>query len=232
MEIARAAGERLVDAQASAEIARRLMALQRQRLAEAQVIDQRTRRTLHDEVLPRLHAAMLELSASGSAETLESLAGAHRQIADLLHELPAASAPEVRQLGLLAALRAAAAEMQPAFDQVEWQLDPAAEEGCREIPPLQAEVIYYAAREAMRNAARHARGGSPLRLRLLARCAGGLELILEDNGVGMSQSAPAAEGGGQGLTLHSTMMAVIGGSLALESQPGEWTRVTLRWRGE
>ncbi len=231
MEIARAAGERLVDAQASAEIARRLMALQRQRLAEAQIIDQRTRRTLHDEVLPRLHAAMLELSSGGSPQALNALAGVHRQIADLLHDLPSAASPEVRQSGLLGALRAAAAEMHTAFDHIAWEIDPAAERKCSEIPPLYAEVIYFAAREAMRNAARHARGAAPLRLRIAARWEEGLELVVEDNGVGLGEAAPAAESSGQGLTLHSTMMAVIGGSLALESRPGEWTRAVIKWAG-
>ncbi len=52
VEIARAGGERLIDTQASAEMARRLMALQRQRLAESQVVDRRARRVLHDDVLP------------------------------------------------------------------------------------------------------------------------------------------------------------------------------------
>jgi len=59
IEIARTVGERLIDMRASTEIAQRLMALQRQRLAESQIVDRRTRRVLHDEVLPHLHAALL-----------------------------------------------------------------------------------------------------------------------------------------------------------------------------
>ena len=59
IEIARDGGERLLDNLASAEMARRLMALQRQRLAESQVVDRRSRRVLHDDVLPYLHTAML-----------------------------------------------------------------------------------------------------------------------------------------------------------------------------
>src|SRR5262249_10871208 len=112
IEIARASGERLIDTQASAEMAGRLMALQRQRLAESQVLDRRARRVLHDEVLPRLHAAMLKLSVQGqdqapqpAAEGLALLADVHRQISDLLHELPPAAAPAVARLGLLGALR-------------------------------------------------------------------------------------------------------------------------------
>ena len=43
LEIAQASGERLVDAQAGAAVANRLMALQRRRFAQSQVIDQHTR---------------------------------------------------------------------------------------------------------------------------------------------------------------------------------------------
>jgi len=61
-----------MDSGASAEMARRLIALQRQRLAEGQVIDRRARRALHDEILPRLHTAMLSLDG-GTADQLQSL---------------------------------------------------------------------------------------------------------------------------------------------------------------
>jgi signal transduction histidine kinase len=90
-------------------------------------------------------------------------------------------------------------------------------------------VIYYAGREALRNAARHARPENArhtLRLSLSGRWNGGLEIVIEDNGVGLGESR--TRGSGQGLTLHSTMMAVVNGSLALESTPGEHTRVILR----
>src|SRR6476661_2829594 len=108
IEIARATGERLIDTRASAEMARRLMSLQRQRLTESQVIDRRTRRVLHDDILPRLHTAMLTLSmedsaasesrvaaATSTASSVQLLADLHHQISDLLHEMPTRIAPQV-----------------------------------------------------------------------------------------------------------------------------------------
>jgi signal transduction histidine kinase len=235
IEIARAGGERLIDAQASAEMARRLMALQRQRLAESQVVDRRTRRVLHDDVLPRLHAAMLTLSTSGSGETheeaVDTLADAHRQIADLLHDMPASTTPELARLGLIDALRQAVEEeFGDAFDSVTWDLSPAAERRGRDIASLTAEVVFYAAREAVRNAARHGRGdeGNPLHLQVSAGWDDGLEIVVEDDGVGLGAESHTEEGAGRGLALHSTMMAVVGGTLAVESAPGAYTRVTLR----
>jgi signal transduction histidine kinase len=235
IETARAGGERLIDAQASAEMARRLMALQRQRLAESQVVDRRTRRVLHDDVLPRLHAAMLTLSASGTDEThgeaVESLADTHRRIADLLHDMPTAAAPEVARLGLIDALRQAVdEEFGGAFDSVAWKVSSAAEKRAHDIASLTAEVLFYAAREAVRNAARHGRGedGDPLHLQIDATWDDGFEIVIADDGVGLGTEAHTDEGAGRGLALHSTMMAVVGGTLAVESAPGKYTRVTLR----
>jgi carbon-monoxide dehydrogenase large subunit len=74
---------------------------------------------------------------------------------------------------------------------------------------MAAEVAFYAAREAMRNAARHGRGGSqnrPLHLTIEALWRDGLRLTIEDDGVGVGNS-DASGGSGQGLALHGTMMA-------------------------
>jgi signal transduction histidine kinase len=144
-------------------------------------------------------------------------------------------------------------ELAEAFDSVEWQIDPQVNEHLNDISPLAGEVTYYAAREAIRNSARYARPGSSseaLHLKIAVLWNEGLEILVEDDGVGMgrtigearataaaantlngtnghsSQQSPKS-GSGQGLALHSTMMAVVGGSLAVESAPGEYTRVVL-----
>ena len=113
---------------------------------------------------------------------------------------------------------------------------PSAEAAAGRLSPLTAEVLFYAAREATRNAACHARdpeGEGPLYLDVFGTCREGLQVFIEDNGVGLGVAAPsegdAPDGaeGGHGLALHGTMMAVVGGSLAVESVPGEYTRVVL-----
>jgi hypothetical protein len=289
IEIARATGERLIDTQASAQMAQRLMLLQRQRLTESQVLDRRARRVLHDDVLPLLHTAMLELasderrktkdkssvpssivhrpsspetrpSSEVSSDALSLLADAHRQISDLLRDMPPTVAPEMARLGLVGALRKAVDEdLAGAFDGVSWQIDPQVAQHAACIPPLAAEVIYYAAREAIRNSARYGRSGDPsrlLHLKIAVLWHNGLEILVEDDGVGLSSAAEgrrtkddgrmaengnghsngsngssnpngATGGSGQGLALHSTMMAVVGGSLSADSVPGEYTRVVM-----
>jgi signal transduction histidine kinase len=257
IEIAQASGERLMDTLASIEVARRLMALQRQRLAESRdygelsraVFDQRARRLLHDQVLPLLHTAMLTLSSSQrganagrsptSNDVLDLLADAHRQIANLLREIPVVTAPEIDRLGLIGALRQVVdKDLAGSFDKVTWQVADEAEKKAQALSPLAAEVLFYAAREAIRNAARHAReelGERPLWLRLslgwrqspVGSGQGELELLVEDDGIGLQPGDPLANNSGQGLALHSTMMAVVGGTLAIDSLPGVHTRVLL-----
>ena len=233
IEIARASGERLVDIQAIAEMARRLMLLQRQRLAESKVLDQQTRRILHDDVLPSLHTALLELSGEVQAgagrpeEVISALTSVHHQISDLLHALPRITAPEVSQLGLFGALReTVTGELLGCFESVTWNVPAETEGRARDIQPLAAEVVFYAAREALRNAAKHAKPVDTLVVNINANWEKGLQIIIEDNGTGPIE--PKSGNSGQGLILHSTMMAVIGGSLALESAPGLPTRVILR----
>ncbi len=248
MEIARATGERLIDTQASAEMARRLMALQRQRLAESQILDNRTRRVLHDDVLPRLHTALLTLSAAqtgasglsanglpdATTEAIALLSDTHRQIANLLHALPTTAAPEIARLGLIGALRRVVeGELRDAFDHITWQLEPVAEQAANSLPPLAAEVLFGAAREAMRNAARYGQGSDasrPLHLTITLAWSAGLRLTIADDGVGFGaapQSQATPKSSGQGLALHSTMLAVLGGTLTAERLPTAGSVVVL-----
>ena len=170
------------------------------------MIDRRTRRVLHDDVLPQLHTAMLLLSLGiderPGRETKValvvlsnlrlpvptivlrpssfvggiSLADVHRQIANLLHAMPATAAPELARLGLIDALRQSIdGEFSSAFDGVSWQVEPAAAEAARAVPALTAEVVFYAAREAVRNAARYGRNGEATRaLHLKSRWPGAM----------------------------------------------------------
>jgi signal transduction histidine kinase len=233
MEIARASGERLIDIQAGVEMAKRLMGLQRRRLAESQVLDTRTRRVLHDDVLPQIHAAMLALGSEGAgSETIGMMGELHRKISDLLRELPTPATQPVEKLGLLGALRGAVeGEFRNLFDGIHLNITPEAEQIAEGISGLAADVGYYAAREAMRNAARYGRGGRPerpLHLAVDISASGeGLAITIEDDGVGVDPNRASEGGSGQGLALHGTMMAVMGGSLGIESRPGAFTRVLL-----
>ena len=243
IEVAQASGERLIDTQASAEIARRLMSLQRQRLTESHVLDRRTRQVLHDDILPDLHAAMLTLSGTPTngastgtiTQTVNRLADVHHQIADLLRDMPGTLSPTVKKRGLFGALQQVVdEELDGLFDEVSWQINGSVVERAAGIPTLVAEVLFYATREVLRNAAHHARppdSSRSIKLTLSASWDDALMITILDTGIGMDMPAASARGCGQGLALHSTMMAVIGGTLTVDSVPNAYTCVTLTLPG-
>jgi hypothetical protein len=110
IELAQAAGERLIDVLAGSEMARLSLELLRQRMAQARVLEGQSRRVLHDEVLPELHTSVLYLSGVLEAgaevrQAVETLTAAHRRISDLLRESAPGVPARLAQDGLAAALR-------------------------------------------------------------------------------------------------------------------------------
>lgn len=231
IDVARAVCERLVDMQAGAELSRRLVEFQRERLAESRVADRRVRRALHDEVLPALHTAILGLDAGGPVgDALRELTGVHRDIAALLSDLPPLIGPDFESTDVLAALQGVVdGELAGALDRVDWQITPEAEAEALAFPALKTEVLFHAGREVLRNAARHARtDGRPLNVVVTAgviRAGGGprFRLEIEDDGAGFASEAETL----RGLRLHGTLMAIVGGMLEVKSEVGSFTRVVL-----
>lgn len=200
MEIARATGERLIDAEASLALSQRLITLQRQHMAATQMLDQRTRRVLHDDVLPLIHTAMLSLAAGqGQHQVMEQLSRAHQDISRLLRELPAITTPDIARLGFIPALRRTIeGEFTRSFDDIVWQIDDEASRALDHLNPQAQEALYYAARELVRNAAKHAfpeANFSPRQMTVRAWLdEQTLQLSVEDNGVGASASGVDGRG--------------------------------------
>ncbi|WP_162910032.1 ATP-binding protein [Aggregatilinea lenta] len=239
IEIARAGAERIIDTLAGEQIARRLTDIQRRRLAETRVLDLRTRRALHDEILPELHRVALELSAlpssePGTGDILRSLTQIHHQISDLIHTSGGVFVSNGQGGSLAQSLLALVeGEFADAFTSITWRADdPGA------FDPLLHEVVCSAVREAVRNAAVHGRGSQPdhaLNLCIEVRREGDrLVVDVRDDGVGMSFGARPPDSGGDpsggsggGLVLHSTMLAISGGELVVESPANGGTRVVI-----
>lgn len=243
IEIAQTAGERLLDLLAGAEMARLAMDLLGKRLAQARVIDGQGRRTLHDEVLPELHTALLYLSSEslGSAEkqlAMDALANAHQRIAGLMREMPLPTPHRLAQAGLGAALQALVEQdFASQFSAVSIHIQPEAADKARKIPLYVSEALFFAARELVRNAAAHGRGDQAERALQLAVCLelnSGLRLSIEDNGVGYqpeptgSSQPGESSGSGSGLRIHSALLAAVGASLEISARPEGGTRAVIR----
>jgi len=124
-----------------------------------------------------------------------------------------------------------AQDFQQALDEVEWDVSEETAYRIDEIvPPAIAELIFAAVQEALRNAARHARGSDVhrhLRLTLRAACNPHLEIIVADDGVGIVSASSSTTGTGGGLLTHSALLAIAGGSLTVKSAPDEGVTVRI-----
>lgn len=245
IEIAQTAGERLLDLLAGAEMARLAMNLLAQRLAQARVMDGQGRRVLHDEILPELHTALLYLSQEDASpgekqQAMDALTKAHRRIATLMREMPMPAPHRLTQSGLGAALQTLVEnDYASQFSQVSVDLQPEAVRIAGELPLYVSEALFFAARELVRNAADHARGGEaarPLCLTVQLRLENGLCLAIEDDGIGY-QAEPDAGAGenptrrtGSGLRIHSAILAAVGASLEITNRPGGGTRASIRMK--
>jgi signal transduction histidine kinase len=209
--------------------------LERQRLSETKVVDQETRRILHDDILPRIQSVMIKLS-NGSPNidsAIQEMGEIHHQLTDLMHELPVIIEPKLSEQGLVGALQTTIEnEYRPYFSSLTWQVDEKVVGNTATFTPYVSNVLYHATREAVRNAAHHGRRSEsdiPINLQIEFTWRDRLVINIKDDGIGFDPSTSNGKDRNHGLAMHSTLMAVVGGSLAIDSFPGRYTRVILKY---
>jgi signal transduction histidine kinase len=93
------------------------------------------------------------------------------------------------------------------------------------VPQKIASGLYRIAQESLRNVAKHAKA-KHLSVALAVQDHG-LVLSLEDDGIGFAP--PAVKGkGGLGLVSIGERARIVGGTLSIESKPGDGTRISVR----
>ncbi len=251
MNLAQACGQRILDTIGDHEAMQAVAALLRRRIVDVKLLGAQQRRILHDEILPQMHLALLHLETlrmgtrqdgqEAARAALEEAVGlvssAHRQLAALMRATTPGAPYRLEREGLVQAIRTMLEQdFHDAFDEVCWQVDEETATHIDEVtPPAIAELIFAAVQEALRNAARHARGSDVhrrLRLTLQARCDPDLEVIVADDGVGIAAADATTSGTGGGLLTHSALLAIAGGSLTIKSGPDEGVAVRIHLPAE
>jgi PAS domain S-box-containing protein len=182
----------------------------------------RIERNLHDGTQQRLVSLGLDLQAvraaipAGEDDTRSALARIGREIEGVLEdvrELSRGLHPALlAQGGLLASLRALARK-----SPVPVELDVDIETR----PPESVEIAtYFVVSEALTNTAKHARAS---RITVAVNASGGfLHATIADDGAGGAEASA-----GSGIVGLIDRVEALGGRLALESTPGEGTRITI-----
>ena len=243
MELAHACGQRILDTLRDHESMQVVASLLRRRIVHVKLLGAQHRRTLHDEILPQIHLALLHLEtlrpllteqqqAHGTQETgvfneaVHMISDAHRKLATMMRSTTPSTPHHLERDGMMHAIHTMIEQdFQHAFDEVEWAISEETMRWVDElVPPALAEIVFAAVQEALRNAARHARGTDVHRrlcLMLKATCNPHLEIIVADDGIGIVASNSATTGTGGGLLTYSALLAIAGGSLTVKSTPGK-----------
>lgn len=192
-------------------------------------------RTLHDEAQQYLVALLVTLQraartaakdAAGSPEDAGKVATLLAE-ADRLHrevtEMLAAVADDVEPwspatVGIEAALRAHTERLRlPVQITVDGALD---------VDDDVAHGVYYACLEAIHNALKH---GRPTSVAVnVRRHEDEIAFAVRDDGAGFDPEDGRSGGGGTGLTGMARRLEMLGGTLSVQSRPGEGTLVTGR----
>ena len=219
--------------------------LLRRRVVDVKLLGAQQRRVLHDEILPQMHLALLQLErlrslpessppAKAVDEAIDIISATHHRLAAMMRATAPGAPHRLEHDGLVNAISTMLEQdFQQAFDEIEWEITEETATHIDEvISPAIAELIFAAVQEALRNAARHARGTDvhrPLRLTLKATWSPQnpqLEVLVADNGIGIT-AASTTTGTGGGLLTHSALLAIAGGSLNVHSTPGEGVTVRI-----
>ncbi len=160
-------------------------------------------------------------------EALTRVVGLLRDAQQVMRDMVADLAPPIlREAGLSAALHWLARVMRERYQQ---EVDVHIE---TDVSPQQAEVrdlLFDAVRECLFNAVKHA-GCDRAEVRVGQQCPNRLQVSILDRGVGFDAERvlDVLQGGaGHGLIGLRERLALLGGRLQIDSQPGEGTRVSL-----
>jgi PAS domain S-box-containing protein len=182
----------------------------------------RIERDLHDGAQQRLLALTIELELAGELVTRDADQGAKR-LHELVQDVNEAMA-DIRSLasglypsilvegGLVPALSATAAACTLPTTLTTESLG-------RYAPELEG-AVYFCCREALQNAAKHAKGARSAEVKLWEE-GGAVHFVVRDDGAGLP---PGHAHEGTGLTNMRDRIGAMGGTLAFESRPGEGTR--------
>jgi signal transduction histidine kinase len=192
----------------------------------------RIARELHDETGQSLTTLLVGLRAIGDKTGLAEV----RSMAERLREVAAHTVDDVGRLarglhpavlddkGLVAAARRHVSDFAKSFGVVVDLRVPSSV--ARRLSPLVQSTMYRILQEALTNVARHAQARTVAVVLKHEKTV--LELVIQDDGVGFDPAAVLSEASGLGLHGMQERVALLGGSVQIESRRGHGTVIRAR----
>ena len=225
-----AAGERCHEALERARMEREIRRLEAEARCTEEEERRRIGRELHDEagqsmLLLRLQLEMIERDAPAllRPRLAETRAIVERTVDELRRLIAALSPAGLDRLGLESVLRQLAARFRKVHPAGLRLRIPALSES---LPRRTQEVIYRVAQECLQNVSKHSRA---TRVNLsLSTADKSIRLSVADNGAGFCAETARNQPMSFGLAGMRERAALLGGTLAVRSAPGEGVKVTLQ----
>ena len=213
---------------------RRLLSAYEEQIHQAAGQEERNRlaRDLHDSIKQQIYAiqtsaaaaqARFGSDAAGARDAIEAVRGSAREaMVEMEAMLDQLRASPLESVGLVEAIKKQGEALQYRTG-AQVSIDLARLGPANDLPPGAAQSLFRIAQEALSNIARHARA-SQVNLSLLTD---GGECVLEirDNGSGFS---PGSNSPGMGLNNMRARAIEHGGTVTIESNPGQGTRLMAR----
>ncbi len=209
-----------------------------ERSRELSIVEERNRlaRELHDAVTQKLFGVVLA-AESGAALLERDRDGAQAQLA-LVRELAREAMEELRSV--IVHLRPAALASQGVAEALGKHVEVLRRVHGRDIgltvegnATVAAAIegdVFRIAQEALHNALRHAGGDARIDVALRCDGAGGVELVVRDDGAGFEPAAHGLRSRSLGLTTMAERARAAGGALTIDAAPGAGTTVRLEVR--
>ena len=186
----------------------------------------RLARELHDETLQQLTALGMQLDLMAGPRKPSEARRLVDQMVDDLHRVIYDLRPSILDdLGLLPAIHWYAERLSSRGVTVQFEFP----ETPPDLTPEARIAVYRVVQEALSNIERHAMADT-----VLVACTvspGELTIEIEDDGTGFDPEEmrhPRENGQGLGLLGMRERLSLLGGACAVESQPGQGTRVVIR----
>jgi len=188
----------------------------------------RISRELHDEtgqalMVIRLYLGMLEASLAArnaKGKVRETLSVVDRTIDGIRRIIGRLSPLVLQELGLIAAIRKEAKHL---AKNTGVKARVAISEAVGRLSPETETTIYRVVQEALHNVAKHAQAHT-VSIRM-GRDNGNVRLLVEDDGVGISQKNSSSRGHSFGLAGIKERVGMLGGSVRVISARGKGTRI-------
>lgn len=186
---------------------------------------------LHDEVIQSLSLALMNVDAldvDGPPYSQSHLKSLEKTLTDSVSAIRKTindlSPPGLKELGLLAALESLCSSLDGQYAETRVHFSPGG--AFSRVSRMQELILFTAARETLLNALRHANANEVI---MVADAdARDIKIEVRDDGDGFElELATSSSGSGFGIFHISERLRSIGGSLEIESTPGEGTRMLI-----